>query len=135
MVGADPLDPAQENQPSCRSTTTRLLEIERQLRDLLGKTHRVIQEDTRQFMEELEIREPVFVKDLVEDALSVIVNFGVPPARVLREIVRTSPVDGKVPGGGGPTTLGPYIMWRSKALSWRKRWAPRLSATYLPAPH
>ena len=78
------------------TTTTRLLEIERQLRDLLGKTHRVIQEDTRKFMEELALREPVFVKELIEDALPVIVNFGVPPARVLREIVRTSPIDGKV---------------------------------------
>ena len=80
------------------TTTTRLLEIERQLRDLLGKTHRVIQEDTRKFMGEIALREPVFVKELIEDALPVIVNFGVPPARVLREIVRTSPIDGKVLG-------------------------------------
>ncbi len=77
------------------TTTRRLLEIERQLRDLLGLKHRVIQNDTKKFLEELAIREPVFVKDLIEDALPVIVTFGVPPARVLREIVEASPIDGK----------------------------------------
>ena len=80
------------------TTTRRLLEIERQLRDLLGKTHRVIQEDTEKFMEELAIREPVFVKNVIEDALPVIVNAGVPNTIVLREIVKHQPVDGRILG-------------------------------------
>ena len=80
------------------TTTNRLLEIERQLRDLLGETHRVIQEDTQKFMEELALREPVFVKNVIEDVLPVIVNFGVPNTFVLREIVSHTPVDGRILG-------------------------------------
>ena len=80
------------------TTTTRLLEIERQLRDLLGKIHRVIQEDTRKFIGEIAFREPVFVKNVIEDALPVIVNFGVPNTFVLREILSHPPVDGKILG-------------------------------------
>ena len=78
------------------TTTARLLEIERQLRDILGVAHRQIQQSTQSFLEELALREPVFVQNVIEEALPVIVNFGVPPANVLREIVSVSPIDGKI---------------------------------------
>lgn len=78
------------------TTTQRLLEMEAQLRAILEIPHREINETISGFLGDLAEREPTFIKNVLEDALPVIVNLGVPPAAVLRELITYTPLDGKV---------------------------------------
>ena len=79
-------------------TTSRLLDRESEIREILKIPQREITAEVSKFLNDLARREPVFIKNLIAQELPIIINFGLPPARQLREIVRDQPIDGRLLG-------------------------------------
>jgi SPP1 gp7 family putative phage head morphogenesis protein len=77
-------------------TTKRLLALEEEIRAILGIPHRELEEKVRAYLGEIATREPVFVKEMIQGELPVIVSFSLPSAATLRAIVQFSPIDGFV---------------------------------------
>lgn len=79
-------------------TTRRLLDLESEIRDILEVPQREISDELTSFLDELARREPIFVKDVIRTEVPVVINFGLPPAKQLRELVRVQPIDGRILG-------------------------------------
>ena len=79
-------------------TTKRLLDLEAELRDSLDVPQREINDEIKTFLTGVATREPVFVKDLITREIPVIVSFGLPSARTLRQIVAQNPINGRLLG-------------------------------------
>lgn len=75
-------------------TTKRLLALERNIRQILGKSYRRIDKRFRAIMIEIGLNDPRIVARIMKDLIPVVVSFTVPSAKQLRAIVETMPVDG-----------------------------------------
>ena len=81
--------------------TKRLLALEEEIRGVLKKPHRTISKRVQDLLDTTAVRDPRAVREIFKDKLPVVVSFGLPSVKQLREIVRDYPVDG--------TPIGPLL--------------------------
>lgn len=75
--------------------TQRLLRLERNIRDLIGKPHRAIEKMVEKDLTKVATEDPRQVTLEIKKSLPVVITFSIPDAHVLRQTVKSTPVDGK----------------------------------------